>query len=86
MSTTVTTGMVREIRQRKADGQKLKEIAAAMGLHIQTVWKYSTEENTATAKRTEQNTKARIRADPVRLAKRRAEALAYAHRVRGRTS
>lgn len=78
----VTTGMVKEIRRRRADGELLKQIAETIGIHIQTVWKYSCDENLARANANERNTLNRIQTDPVKRARRQEQARRYQRKLR----
>lgn len=67
----VTTTMVREIRRRRAEGETLNAIAADLGIHPHTVWKYASDRNTAAVVAAEKRHWARAKADPERMERRR---------------
>lgn len=72
--TTVTTTMVRTIRERRANKETCKAIGADLGLHEQTVWKYASDKNLEAATAAQRRHWQRAKADPEKM-KRRREAL-----------
>jgi len=67
----VTTTIVRDIRRRRAEGEKLASIAAALGVSYDTAWKYASDSNLATRNEIDRRDWERVKADPERLARRR---------------